>query len=53
MNLFFAICWTLILSLDVINASNGHAPTWVSIFCPLAVLTVSSWMDYFKNKDKR
>ena len=52
MKLIFAIGWTLILIMDIFLACNGHTPTWVSVFCPLAVLAISAWMDYLVNKNK-
>lgn len=50
MTLGWAICWTLILITNIVNAVSGAAPTWVAVFCPLSVLAVYCWADYIDKK---
>lgn len=46
MTLALAICWTLVLIIDIVAAISGAAPTWVAVFSPLIVLVLDRWIDY-------
>jgi hypothetical protein len=50
MSLLLAIIWTICLALDIADAVAGNAPTWLLVFCPLAVLVLRYWMDYLAEK---
>lgn len=50
MTLDMAICWTLVLIIDIIYAVSGAAPTWVAVFCPLSIPVLDCWVDYIDER---
>lgn len=50
MKLTLALLWTLSLIVDIISACVGNDPTWTLVFCPLVVLVMGCWNDYFKSR---
>ena len=50
MTLFLAIFWTISLCLNIISCVLGGAPTWLSVFCPLIIVVMDRWLEYFKSK---
>lgn len=54
MNFITAICWTIVLVLNiVIFAASDIPPSWFTMFCALGALTLNSWVDaWIYNKKK-
>lgn len=54
MNLISAICWTIVLVLNIIIcAASDASPSWITMFCALSALTLNSWFDvWFYNRKK-
>lgn len=52
MSLFLAIMWTVCLICDIINCAAGNQPTWTAVFCPLIIVVMDRWIEYFKTKIK-
>lgn len=50
MELTLAILWSTVLVTDIISAVVGNAPTWILVFCPLAILVIDKWNDYMKSR---
>ncbi len=46
MNIVAAICWTIVLVLNIIICAGSDAsPSWVTMFCALSALVMNSWFD--------
>ena len=54
MNFVSAICWTIVLVLNIVICATSDAPpSWVTMFCALSALTLNSWIDaWICNKKK-
>lgn len=52
MKLILAILWTVIAAMDIAQAVAGMTPTWVSVFCPLSIVVLDSWMDWLISRKK-
>jgi len=50
--LTLAILWTLIAVMDIIQAAAGVTPTWFSVFCPLSIVVLDSWVDWLVSRKK-
>lgn len=50
MKLGLALCWTLVLILDIADACTGGTPSWTAVFCPLSILVFDLWVDYLDAK---
>lgn len=50
MNLLIAILWSFCLVIDIIACAVGSAPNWVIVFCPLIILVMDKWKNYFKER---
>lgn len=48
----FAILWTIIGVGDIMLAASGQDPTWVSVFCPLTLVILEAWKDWFEHPNK-
>lgn len=47
MNLFVALCWTIICIVDIVKFVNGDAPNWVQVFYPVAAALAFAWEEVF------
>lgn len=47
MNLLILIAWIAVFVLDFIEYLQGLSPTWVMVFCPLAVVIVDNFVHLF------
>lgn len=47
MELLLAIMWSIVLMIDLASALVGNAPSWMLVFCPLSILVLKYWIDYF------
>lgn len=47
MELSLAIMWSVALIADMASALTGGAANWILVFCPLSVLVLKYWADYF------
>jgi hypothetical protein len=53
MNMISAICWTIVLIVNIIICAGSDAPpSWVTMFCALTALVVDSWFNVFLNKKR-
>ena len=50
MELTFAIMWSMVLIADMASALAGGAANWILVFCPLSVLILKCWVDYFNKR---
>lgn len=48
MKLALAITWSFCLTADVVSAGLGRDPSWVLVFCPLIILVMKYWMEFFE-----
>lgn len=44
--------WSIALSLQIASAITGGTPTWTSVFCPLIVVVIHSWINVYLKKEK-
>lgn len=47
MKLLLAICWSIILVADIFCCLAGEDASWILVFCPLAVVVLNTWLDFF------
>lgn len=45
MYILTAILWTVLLTLQIIDALNGGQPTWFDVFVPLTCMIINVWVD--------
>ena len=43
MNLFVAICWTVICIVDIVKFVNGEAPNWGQVLFPAITALAFAW----------
>ena len=48
--IFLAICWTVALILDIASCLIGNEPNWGLVFCPMILLVIRCWIDYYDYK---
>jgi hypothetical protein len=46
--LLLPILWTFVLIIDIISMAMGNSPDWIIVFCPLVILVILLWIDYFR-----
>ena len=46
-NIILAIIWTFAFVCNVILCVCGSTPQWLSVFCPLIVVVMNSWVDAY------
>ena len=50
MKLTLALIWTIVLISDIFSAYSGNEPNWMLVFCPLILLVIKYWDDYFTTR---
>ena len=53
MDVFLAICWTIVFLCNILCWGMGSEPTWVLVFSPLIVVVFNAWSRYFNNSVRR
>lgn len=50
MDLLLAITWTIDLIVNGVAYANGDEPSWFLVFCPLTILVIEYWINFFTHK---
>lgn len=49
MELICAVLWTIIFIVDFIDMLIDNEPSWILVFCPLILLVLEYWEQYFRD----
>lgn len=50
MDLILAITWTIDLIVNGISCARGDEPSWLLVFCPLTILVMKYWINFFTHR---
>lgn len=50
MDLILAITWTIDLIVNGVACAKGDKPSWLLVFCPLTVLVMEYWVNFFTHR---
>ena len=53
MDVFLAICWTIVFLCNILCWAMGSEPTWVLVFSPLIVVVFNAWSKSFNSQARR